>query len=211
MKLPLSRILRELTGRAARDYAQLLTAQVTAAVAAAEALRDHLTDGPKSIAAVIDEYEDAGDAARGELVQELARALATPLDREDLFRVSRSVDDVLDNLRDFAHEMELYQPDEPKFSVGMLSAIIVALQTLEQAVGALDGSLADVRKLADRAKHQSNDVRRQYELAVAALFQQDLTMATLRDRELLRRLDVVGLRIGEAVEALTDGTLKRGA
>jgi uncharacterized protein len=88
------------------------------------------------------DVEHRGDRARGGFVH----ALAPPLDREDLFRVSRSVDDVLDNLRDFARELELF-------------------------------AVSDV--------------------------------AMLKRRELLRRLDVVGLRLGEAADALADGAVKR--
>ena len=39
----------------------------------------------------------------------LAGVLVTPVDREDLFRLSRSIDDVLDNLRDFVREWDLYK------------------------------------------------------------------------------------------------------
>jgi hypothetical protein len=37
----------------------------------------------------------------------------------------------------------------------------------------------------------------------------DVTMELIKRRELLRRLDVVGLRLIEAVDALSDGLLKR--
>jgi hypothetical protein len=36
-----------------------------------------------------------------------------------------------------------------------------------------------------------------------------VTAATLRRRELLRRVDVIGLRLGEAANALADGAVKR--
>ena len=55
------------------------------------------------------EIEHGGDVLRGELVTKLAGVLVSPIDREDLFRLSRSIDDVLDNLRDFVREWDLYQ------------------------------------------------------------------------------------------------------
>jgi hypothetical protein len=42
------------------------------------------------------------------------------------------------------------------------------------------------------------------------LHEEEVTMRTLRQRELLRRLDIAGIRLGEAADALTSGALKRG-
>jgi hypothetical protein len=62
---------------------------------------------------------------------------------------------------------------------------------------------------AKAAKKAGNKIRRLYERAVAELLQQELSMEVLRQRELLRRLDIVALRLGEAADALADGALKR--
>jgi hypothetical protein len=44
---------------------------------------------------------------------------------------------------------------------------------------------------------------------VASLFEQEVSTELLKRRELLRRLDVVGLRLGECADALSDAMLKR--
>jgi len=44
----------------------------------------------------------------------------------------------------------------------------------------------------------------------ALLHGDHVTMQTLRERELLRRLDVAGLRLATAADALISGALKRG-
>jgi hypothetical protein len=44
---------------------------------------------------------------------------------------------------------------------------------------------------------------------MARVLRGDIDANTMRERELLRRLDVVGLRLGEAADALADGALKR--
>ncbi len=44
---------------------------------------------------------------------------------------------------------------------------------------------------------------------IAELLVGEVDVQMLRQRELLRRLDVVGLRFGEAADALADGSLKR--
>ncbi|TDU87996.1 hypothetical protein EV138_1535 [Kribbella voronezhensis] len=59
-----------------------------------------------------------------------------------------------------------------------------------------------VRKCAGR-------VRQLYQSSVADLFEQEVSTDLLKRRELLRRLDVVGLRLGECADALSDAMLKR--
>jgi hypothetical protein len=47
-------------------------------------------------------------------------------------------------------------------------------------------------------------------VAVGQLFEGEIDRITLKRRELLRRLDLVGLDLGYAADALADGRLKRG-
>ncbi len=59
------------------------------------------------------------------------------------------------------------------------------------------------------ANKASNAIRRRYQEGVAALLIGTVDATMLKRRELLRRLDVVGLRLGEAADALADGAVKR--
>jgi hypothetical protein len=47
-------------------------------------------------------------------------------------------------------------------------------------------------------------------LALAKLYAGELSVETLKARDLLRRLDVVGLRLNEAADFLLDASVKRG-
>ncbi|MDA8356817.1 MAG: DUF47 family protein [Actinomycetota bacterium] len=155
------------------------------------------------------EVEHAGDAARRQLVGELSSALTSPIDGEDLFRLSRSIDDVLDNLRDFVREADLFQCESLGFAVSLVEAVqdglghlgLAVASVLERPGGSLEATLA-ARKAVGR-------VRRRYQVELARLFAEPLSPETLKRRELLRRLDVVALRLGEAADALADGELKR--
>ena len=205
------RVWRDLIGRGEQVFIDLLLHQVDIALEAAKLLRD-AQDEPELSSEVCEEVyrlEDEGDDQRTAVLTELATALTTPIDREDLFRLSRSIDDVLDNLRDFAVELERYgAPPHERFA-GPLTAIADGLEELRNAIGKLDGGVSDAPAAARAAKH-ANDARSAYHDAMADLLHDDeVTMQTLRHRELLRRLDVTGLRLGEAADALTSGALKR--
>jgi len=59
------------------------------------------------------------------------------------------------------------------------------------------------------ARKASNSIRKEYEIVLACVFTNSADSEVLKQRELVRRLDVVGLRIAEAANALADGYIKR--
>lgn len=206
------RVWRDLLGRSDQVFIDLLVAQTDSALRAATLLRDAQVEPelPADVREQVHDLEDEGDRQRTTVLEELARALTTPIDREDLFRLSRSVDDVLDNLRDFTVELERYgAPPDARF-VGPLDALAQGLSALEDAIRELNADASDVTSAARSAKHANNARNAYHDAMCDLLHEDDVTMQTLRHRELLRRLDVAGLRLGEAADALTSGVLKRG-
>ncbi len=68
-----------------------------------------------------------------------------------------------------------------------------------------------VTKLGFKAQKTAGKVRKSYQTSLGKLFQaESVTVDMLRSRELLRRLDVIGLRLQEATAGLSDGLMKRG-
>lgn len=153
--------------------------------------------------------EHLGDAERRRLVDELKSALVTPIDREDLFRLSRSIDDVLDSLRDFVRESHLYRvPDQIRFSP-MLDQVIVGIDALEDAVRNLAARPSSVAHDALEAKKAGGAIRRMYQYEISRIFSGEVTSLALKERELVRRLEIVGMAIGDAADAIADGGMKR--
>ena len=73
----------------------------------------------------------------------------------------------------------------------------------------------DPKKLTSRtalaSKKSANEIRRLYDVELGKLFHGKVTMKVFKIRELLRRLDVVGLRLNEAADVLADAAVKRRA
>lgn len=153
------------------------------------------------------EIEHRGDDFRGVTVNRLASAFANPIDREDLFRLSRSVDDVLDNLHDFVRELDLFAIDPHPRLEGLLTAIGDGLGDLDEAIATIARDPLRIRKASLAVR--KNEIRRRYQEALAQTLSAPVSADNLKLRELLRRLDVVGLRLGEAADALADGAMKR--
>jgi uncharacterized protein Yka (UPF0111/DUF47 family) len=210
VRLRPGRLVGELSGRSTREVTRLLLVQIAASREGARVAHRAATAQRPSATArdMMATIEHQGDHARDELITMLGRSLVTPFDREDVFRVSRSIDDVLDNLRDFVRELDLFEAPDVLFAP-VIAAVIRSLDLLHLAVEALTGEHGQIRPLSLAAKKSCNEIRRTYEQQLTELLHGDVTTGMLRRRELLRRLDVVGLRLGEATDALSDAAIKR--
>ena len=120
------------------------------------------------------EIEHRGDTLRAELVAKLATTLDVPLGREDLFRLSRSIDDVLDNLRDFAREWDLYRIAATDVFLGLLDAAASGVGDLHVAVQAMASDPRGTGQCALAAKKSADEIRRLYDLELGRLFRGEL-------------------------------------
>ncbi|WP_327639806.1 DUF47 family protein [Kribbella sp. NBC_00482] len=205
------RLYGDLTGRAHHRILDALDAQLRAVIEGVEVV-GRMTTGelsPADARSAMADVEHDGDALRAALVGELAVALTTPIDREDLYRLSRSIDDVLDNLRDLVRETDLYDAKPEPADIETLAMVSNGLGLLRQAIGSLLRRPSEVTLSTLAVRKCAGRVRQQYQAAVAELFRLPVSIELLKRRELLRRLDVVGLRLGECADALSDAMLKR--
>jgi uncharacterized protein Yka (UPF0111/DUF47 family) len=96
--LSFGRTFKALTRSNDRRFVALLSQQAELTVKALQVLERF---GPEPgdntmLVAQLKEIEREGDAARRILIDELLHTYATPFDREDLFGLSRAIDDILD-------------------------------------------------------------------------------------------------------------------
>ncbi|GAA3587581.1 hypothetical protein GCM10022419_082320 [Nonomuraea rosea] len=205
----LNHLFRELSGRNDQVFAGLILDQLSAA-ADGVALATALADGelPPDIArSRIGEIEHEGDTRRGLLVAQLRRSVSSPIDREDLFRLSRSVDDVLDAVRDFIREADLFALGDADMFRPILAALARGVGELGDAVRLLS---REPRQAAEHALHaKKQGLRTAYQYAVSALLARPLTADTLKATLLLGRLDTAGVHLATAADALADGVVKR--
>ncbi|WP_129667306.1 DUF47 domain-containing protein [Phytoactinopolyspora endophytica] len=212
VKAPWRRLKSSWRSRRSPELSKALTGQVHAARDGAVLARDMVEKKitPAQARERIAEIEHGGDEMRGQLVDRLSKTLVAPLDREDLFRLSRSVDDVLDTIRDFVREADLYQIEKRKTYRPLVDAVVVAIESLEEAVAAVWSKPQRVPLKALDAKKAARSVNRAYQDEFAKIVDGEMSPQALKHRELIKRLDWVGIRINEAADVLTDGALKRG-
>lgn len=83
----------------------------------------------------IDELEQRGEDITRQTNLELSRNFITPFDREDIYSLITSIDNVADNLHGAASRMRLYQVDKITKSIRKLTEInLEACQHIDEAV-----------------------------------------------------------------------------
>ena len=160
--------------------------------------------------AKMSQIEHDGDHLRTELVDTLAKTLVTPIDREDLYRFSRAIDDLLDELRDFVREWWLLQGVDPQPLLHVLGELALAIDSAKVVVATIGEPKAGGAAQLVEALRLANRVRCIHEDEITALFQGEVTMELLRERELLHRLDSIGMHLVQGLNTIADSFVKRG-
>lgn len=149
------------------------------------------------------EREHAADDTKRELRRALTVALTTPLDAEDLFELSRELDEVLNAAKDTVREAELIATGPDAAMAGMARELAAGARELAKAFEALAQRRSeDATESADAAVKCQRRLERVYRSAMSDLLEiDDLRMVTAR-RELYRRLSRASdalIRVAERV------------
>ena len=88
-------------------FLQLLIEQAEITLHGMDALESYMKKRSAKHAATVRQAEKDADEVRRILIDELNRTFVTPIDREDLFALSRAIDDVMDYAYATVEEMEV--------------------------------------------------------------------------------------------------------
>lgn len=157
--------------------------------------------------------EKEADEVRRILIDELNHAFVTPFDREDIFSLSRSIDDMVDYADTTVVEMGILKVQPTGYMVRMASLLKDAGWEIHQAVLRLQKNPAVAIGHAQRAKALENRVEAVYREAVADLFSgpEDLhhVVEMLKLREVYRHLSNAADRGDEAANIIADVVVKK--
>jgi predicted phosphate transport protein (TIGR00153 family) len=121
----------------------------------------------------IKEVEHKCDFLTHEIIQRLNRTFVTPLDREDIHALARSLDDVMDAIDAAASLVRMYRLESVRFGARELANMIttstdqvrLALNALEQHKGLITHAI-EINRL-------ENEADRMHHLAVSRLFDEE--------------------------------------
>ena len=173
----------------------------------------YLETADSEIAEELSMKEKEADEVRRILIDELNRTFVTPFDREDIFALSRSIDDVIDYADTTVVEMEILKVKPTQFMQRIASLLKDAAYEIWHGVQRLPKHPNVAIDHAQRAKALENRVEAVYREAVADLFTgpQDIhhVVEMLKLREVYRHLSNAADRGDEAANIIADIVVKK--
>ncbi len=191
-----------------RDFFKMLTEQAVKTEEGMAALKDFIDEASEERGNRVKEIEKEADEARRVLVEELTKSFVTPIDREDIFALSRAIDDMLDYAKSTVNEMVLFKVKTNEHLKKMAQALYESAQHLSLAVKELKRKHKSCLQHLVRAKKVENYVEHLYHEALAELFQSKDFIYILKLREIYRHLSNAADRGDEAADIVGDIVVK---
>jgi len=193
-------------------FIKLIQEQATLTLEGMEALKAYMSGEDPAAASDLVSKEKEADEARRILIDELNKTFITPFDREDIFALSRTIDDVLDYAYSTVSEMEILKVEPTPYMQRMASLLHDAAYELSMAVNRLEEHAGVSNDHAQRAKALENRVEDVYREALADLFSgvEDIkhVVKMLKLREVYRHLSNAADRGDEAANVIADIVVK---
>lgn len=162
----------------------------------------------------LNEVEHKGDSVVHQMEEALAKTYVTPIDREDLHRLSRELDDILDLTNGAARAAELLGQEEPTPPMRALADVLVkCTAVLSEAVPLLRQHKYDVIvKRSREVKELEKEADRIYREAVRALFHDDGVEAkrVIREKTILDDVEAAIDACDRLASTLSNLAVKNG-
>ncbi|UGS36980.1 DUF47 domain-containing protein [Capillimicrobium parvum] len=166
--------------------------------------------GDEEAAARLRACEHRADDHKRELRRALTTAFLTPLEPEDIFELSRGLDEVLNSAKNTVREAELMGSSPDDAMAAMARQLADGARQLEAAFARLRPEEADAATTAaDAAVKSARNLEHTYRAAMSALIElEDLHVVTAR-RELYRRFARTGDEVIVVAERVWYAVLKQ--
>ena len=193
-------------------FVKLLIEQSEYVVKGLDALLEYAGGKDGVAAAEVRRLEKEADEVRRILIDELNRTFVTPMDREDIFALSRAIDDIIDYAYSTVDEMTLLHVSPTAHLQQMVTLLRDAAVEVHMAMVQLKGHPRVATEHAQRAKALENRVESLYREAIAALFdgpaEPERIVEMLKMREVYRHLSNAADRGDEAANIIGDVVVK---
>jgi predicted phosphate transport protein (TIGR00153 family) len=193
-------------------FIKLLIDQARIGVKGLEALKTYMATGAQEHADTVHSAEQEADEVRRILVDEINRSFVTPFDREDIYNLSRAIDDIIDYAHTTVDEMHLLKVSPNEFLVKLAELLLDAAKEVHLATQRIQDHPGVANDHARRIKGVENKIENAYRQAIAALFESPKDVhdivCMLKLREIYRHLANAGDRADEAANIVADIVVK---
>lgn len=190
------------------DFYQLLSDQARISEEGIKLFCEFVQTPNEILGKKVEAIEKQADEHRRSLIEALNRTFVTPFDREDIFALSRALDDMIDYAHSTVEEMMLFGVQSNEFLKKMAQALHQVSQHVTLAVNGLRSMNNGMDEHIIRAKKSENLMEHLYREALVELFKHTNVMDVLKMREIYRHLSNAADRGDEAANILSDILMK---
>jgi hypothetical protein len=190
------------------DFCEMLHAQAEKVQEGLDALYTWAESGQTPQRERVKQIEREADELRRIVIEELNQTFVTPFDREDIFSLSRAIDDVMDYADRTVDEMEIYEVSANRHIVEMIDILRKASHELRDSIRLIQKYPNIALEHATKAKALENEMEKAYHRALADLFKGTDTVYMLKMREIYRHLSNAADREDEAANIIGDIVVK---
>lgn len=184
------------------DFYDLLVKQAEKIADGMRELNDYCKTHDEAIADAVIKTEDEGDMVRRILIDEINKSFVTPIDREDLFKLSAKLDEILDYAKTSVDEIRLFGVIPDEHMVEVTSVLLEMSEHIILAVQNIEKHDAITRDEAIYVKSLENKVGDICVKALADLFDNADFRKIFKYREIYRHLNQTADIADEAMDVL---------
>ncbi len=138
---------------------------------------------------IVKDKEREADQVRYQLVEDINHTFITPIDRDDLFRLSTSIDDLADYAWTTVKDLRIYDILPDKNLLSMANILLQMADGLLLCVKHLEKNHAMVSSEATKVKKLENVLNVRYHESIAELFTSDDFKKILKYREIYSHMN----------------------
>ena len=184
------------------NFFDLLTKQSELLAKGMRVLHEYCLTGDEKVADAVIKTEDEGDMVRRILVDEINKSFITPFDREDLFKLSSKLDEILDYAKTSVDEIRLFKVKADTEMTDITAALSEMADHIILAVSNMEHHEAISSDEAIYVKAMENKVGDLTVKALTKLFDEADFRSIFKYREIYRHLNQTADIGDEAMDCL---------
>lgn len=191
------------------DFYELLNVQVDKTLEGMEALAKWLKDGGEERCELVRQLEREADELKMKLEIQLVNSFVTPFDREDIYELSSSMDEVINAAKAVVREMEAMNViTHGTRLLEMADILVEGTICLRNSLRALKKDLREAGMQALQARKTDTRFGKVYRPAMNELLERDDFKAIFRVKEVYKVMLMAAERIDQVGEKLLHAIVK---
>ena len=191
-----------------KDFFKMLLKQMIVIEQGIMAFQEFAHDPTVERGKFISQIEEDADEVRRILVDELNQAFVTPFDREDIFALSRAMDDILDYAKSTVEEMTLFEIGTDDYLKKMVDTLYDAAKDISCAIREMKEHPHVCNEHIVRVRKAENSIEHRYREGLVELFKQKDVIKILKTREIYRHISNAADRAAAAADIISDIIVK---